>query len=254
MCCDGRFSNRNWVEFRKAFTCSACKAGTTGRLSRPGDTEEPVPVLASRGQHLNSNYCSDGEQQLVIEEPFEKTHDGSTNVPPTIGYEIRIGESRKGGDIVSDGRGYTYSFHKDYPGLRVWRCTFRGCVKFECCNSTLRQITSAGVDYLRNYSQEDFTLNAEREHSHPPHYGVTKRQLAVGQSCSTTIGPSLNLENISTVESARVSADVGVSIDYQDTHNSEVTNAKRKRCPGQRRVNKKQRIAFTLGELFGDDR
>jgi hypothetical protein len=96
-------------------------------------------------------------------------------------------------------------------------------------------------------------LNAEQAHTrHPRNYNVHKQQLTVGQSCSTTNEPSrINLEGISTAESARVSADVGVSIDYQD---SEVTNAKRKRCPGQRRANKKQGIAFTLGELFGDDR
>ena len=54
----------------------------------------------------------------------------STNVPPMNKYEIMIGASRKGGDIVSDGRGYTYSFQLDYPNLRVWMCTFRGCDKY----------------------------------------------------------------------------------------------------------------------------
>jgi len=44
---------------------------------------------------FNSNYCSDGEQQLVIKESFEKTDSVSTNVPPTK-YEIRIGASQKG--------------------------------------------------------------------------------------------------------------------------------------------------------------
>jgi hypothetical protein len=226
-------------------------------LSRPGDAEDLVPVLVSRGQHLNSNYFSDGEQQLVIEESFEKTHNVSTNVPqPAIKYEIRIGASRKGGDIVIDGRGYTHRFDRDFPGLRVWRCTFRGCVKFECCNSTLEQITRPGVDFLRNYSQEDFTLNSEKEHSHPPNYDVTKRQLTVSQSCSATSGRPFNLENISTAESARVSADVGVPIDYQEPHisNSQVETAKRKRCPGQRQASKKQCIAFSAEELFGDKR
>jgi hypothetical protein len=128
-----------------------------------------------RVRHFNRNYCSDGEQQLVIKESFEKTDSVSTNVPPTI-YEIRIGASQMGGDIVSDGRGYAYGFYRDYTGLRVWTCTFRGCVKFQRCYSTLEQITRPGIDFLRNYAQEDFTLDAEKEHSHPPNYDVTKRQ------------------------------------------------------------------------------
>jgi hypothetical protein len=40
--------------------------------------------------------------------------------------------------------------------------------------------------------------------SHPPYYGVEKRQLTVGQSCSTSNGPSFNLGNISTAEPAPV--------------------------------------------------
>jgi len=51
-------------------------------------------------------------------------------------------------------------------------------------------------------------LDAEKEHSHPPNYDVTKRQLTVSQSCSATSGRSFNLENISTAESVRGSADV----------------------------------------------
>jgi hypothetical protein len=43
-------------------------------LSRTDDAEEPIPVLASRGQHFeNINCCSDGERQLVIEESMEQT-------------------------------------------------------------------------------------------------------------------------------------------------------------------------------------
>jgi len=58
---------------------------------------------------LNSNYCSDGERQLVIGESTEQTHHVSTHVQPTtIKYEIIIGASQKGGDGVSDGCGYTY--------------------------------------------------------------------------------------------------------------------------------------------------
>jgi hypothetical protein len=191
----------------------------------------------------------------ACEESIGKTLGVSTYVPPTtIEYEIMIAASQKGGDIVKDNRGYTYRSDRDFPSFRVWRCTFRGCGEFTCCNTALRQITRPGIDFLRHYSQGDFTLDAEREHSHPPNDGVTKRQFTVGQSCSATNGPSLNLENISTAESARVSADVGVSIDYQDTHNTEVTNAKRKRCPDQQRANKKQCIAFSPDELFGDKR
>ena len=108
------------------FTCTACEAGL-------------------RGQHF-SNYCSDGERQLVIEESVAKTHDVST----TIKYEIMNGESQKGGDVVGDGCGYTYSFKKDYPKLRVWKCTH--AVKFPRCNVTLKQITRAGVDFLREYT------------------------------------------------------------------------------------------------------
>ena len=230
-------SRSDWTRIRQTFTCTACEAG-------------------SRGQQLNTNYCSDGERQLVIDESMEKTHDVSTYVPSTtIKYEIIIGASRNGGDIVYDGCGYTYSFRKDYPKLRVWKCTFRGCVRFPCCNSTLKQITTPGVDFLKTYLQEDFTLNAEKAHGHPPNYGVDKRQLPVGQSSSTAKGPSFNLENISTTESTRVSADVDVSIDYQDNHinNSQVETAKRKRCPDQRQTNKKQSIAFSIDELFGDN-
>jgi hypothetical protein len=144
-------------------------------------------------------FCSDGEQQLVIEESFEKTHDLSTYVPPiTIKYEIMIDESQEGGDIVSDGRGYTYFFKIDYPNLRVWRCTYRG-VKFPRCNATLKQSKKPGVDFFRTHFQEDFTMKGVKAHSHPPNYGVEKRQLTVVQSSSTTNGPSFNLENIVTI-------------------------------------------------------
>ncbi len=50
-----------------------------------------------------------------------------------------IDESQKGGDIVSDGRGYTYFFKINYPNFRVWRCTYRGGVKFPRCNAPLRR-------------------------------------------------------------------------------------------------------------------
>jgi len=39
--------------------------------------------------------------------------DVSTYVPTTIKYETMIDESQKGGDIVSDGRGFTYFFKID---------------------------------------------------------------------------------------------------------------------------------------------
>ena len=148
-------SNRIWTTIRQTFTCTTCEAG-------------------SRGQHFSNNYCGDGERQLCIEESMEKTHNESTYVPPTIRYEIMIGASQKGGDVVSDGCGHTYRFKRDYPTLRVWRCTFRGCDKFTCCNSTLRQITRPGIDFLRHYSQEDFTLNAEQAHTRHPRNGWRK--------------------------------------------------------------------------------
>ena len=128
----------------------------------------------------------------------------STYAPPTtIKYEIMIGASRKGGDIVSDGCGYTYRFHRDYPEFRVWRCSFRGCVKFSHCNATLNQLKRPGVDFLRTYSQKEFTLNSAKAHSYPP-----KRQFTICQSSSTNSGASLNFGHISTDEAVRVSADV----------------------------------------------
>ncbi len=148
-CYGGRLSNTDWTTIRQMFTCATCEA-------------------RSRGQRFNSSYCSDGERQLVIEQSIEKT----------LGvFEILIGASIRGGDIVRDGSGYTYGFSKDYPCLRVWECTFRGCVKFPRCNSILKQIKRPAIDFLRNFSQEDFTFDAEKEHSHPPNYSVGKRQL-----------------------------------------------------------------------------
>ena len=231
MCYHDRLSNDRWAKFRQTFTCSTCKAGMAAVISRPEDAEEPVQVLASQSQHFNTNVS-----------------------PITIRYEIMIGASQKSGDIVSDGCGYTYRFSRDYPSLRVWRCTFRGCVKFPRCNSTLKQIKRPGVDFLRTYFQEDFTLDADKPHSHPPLNGVDTQ--TVRQSSATITETLLNLGNFSTSESAQVSADVRVSIDYQDTHvsNSGVTTAKRKRCPVQRQDNKKQSIAFSIDELFGDNR
>jgi len=142
-------------------------------------------------------------------------------------YEIMIGVSQKGGDVVSDGCGYTYFFKKDYQNLRVWRCTH--VVLFLHCNVTLKQIKEAGVDFLRTYAQEDFTLNTPQAHNHPPNNEIEQRQLPYVQLYSTTNGPSFNLENISAAEPARASA--FASIDYQDTHfiNPEVNNAKRNR-------------------------
>jgi acetone carboxylase gamma subunit len=177
----------------------------------------------------------------------------------TVKYEIFICASQKGGELVTDSCGYAYGFYKDFPSLRVWRCDFRGCVKFRRCYSTLKQIKRPGIDFLRNYSQEDFTLNAEEAHSHPPNYGVEERRLTVGQSCSVQLcstpnGPSFNLENISACLPARASA--VASIDYQDTHltNPEVNHANKDRCRDQRQANKQQSVAFTLDELFGGDR
>jgi hypothetical protein len=205
-CYGDGLSHIQWNTIRRNFTCAACE-----------------------GQRLNSNYCSDVERQLVIEGTTEQMHHVSTYVPPTtIKYEIIFGASQKGGDVVSDGCGYTYSFYTDYQGSRVWRCTYRGCVEFPRCYSTLKQVKRAEIDSLRTYSQEDFTL--EKAHSHPPNYEREKRQLIFHQ------------ENISTSESARISANVGVSIDYQGTHisNSGVATAKRKRCPGRAQANKKK--------------
>jgi len=143
ICCDGRFSNRRWAEFRQTFACSTCEAVAPGSLSHPVDAEEPV--VSFRNTCVNNVNVS-------------------TNVPPMNKYEIMIGASRKGGDIVSDGRGYTYRFQLDYPNLRVWMCTFRGCDKYPRCNSTLKQITRPRIDFLRTYSQEDFSLNADQMH------------------------------------------------------------------------------------------
>jgi hypothetical protein len=127
------------------FTCAACEA-------------------RSRGQRFNSSFSRDGERQLVIEQSIEKTLGVSTSVPPsTVQYEILIGASIRGGDIVGDGRGNTYEFYRNYPCLRVWECTFRGCVKFPRCNSILKQIKRPEVDCLRAYSQDDFTLNAGKK-------------------------------------------------------------------------------------------
>jgi hypothetical protein len=86
-------SNDQWTRIRQTFTCAACEAG-------------------SRGQHFNRDYSSDGERQLVIEESMQTTHHVSTYVPATTKYEIMIGVSQKGGDVVSDGCGYTYFFQK----------------------------------------------------------------------------------------------------------------------------------------------
>jgi hypothetical protein len=158
-------SSIQWTIIRRTFTCTACEA-------------------VNRGQQFNSSYCSDGERHLVIE---GKTQHASACPPTTSKYEIMIGASRKGGDIVNDGCRHAYSLQKDYPTLRVWKCTH--AVKFPRCNVTLKQIKRAGIDFLRNYSQEDFTLNAEKEHNHLPNYGIDKQQLTVGQSCSTTNGP-----------------------------------------------------------------
>jgi hypothetical protein len=63
---------------------------------------------------------------------------------------------------------------------------------------------------------------------------------------------TVNLENISTAESARISVNVGVSIGYQGTHisNSEVATAKRKRCPGRPQENKKKCIALSQAGAY----
>jgi len=179
-CSGDGISHSDWTTIRQNFTCAECEA----RI---------------QGQRFNRNYCSDGERLLVIEESTEKTKFENKirkqNTKTKTKYEIIIGASQKGGDVVIDGCGYTYGFHIDYPGLRVWRCTFRGCVEFAHCNSILKQIKRPGIDFLRNYSQEDFTSNAEKAHSQRPNDGVHKRQLTVGQSCSTTSGPSYTLFN-----------------------------------------------------------
>jgi len=61
---------------------------------------------------------------------------------------------------------------------------------------------------------------------------------------------------VSTTESGCVSAVGPASIDYQETdmNNSEIGNGKRKRHPGQLPANKKQSIAISIADLFGDKR
>ena len=127
-CYGGRLSNTDWTTIRQMFTCATCEA-------------------RSRGQRFNSSYCSDGERQLVIEQSIEKT----------LGvFEILIGASIRGGDIVRDGSGYTYGFSKDYPCLRVWECTFRGCwtvgLKHLLTAEAIAFLLEAtGVSFLRQF-------------------------------------------------------------------------------------------------------
>ena len=103
MCYGEGLSNDLWAVLRQKFTCSACKARVSAL---------PVPVLAT---HVKSNDCSDGKGRL---------EENVTTYVPTILYEIMIGASRLGGDIVNDGSGYTYSFKIDYQNFRVWKCTY----------------------------------------------------------------------------------------------------------------------------------
>ena len=64
------------------------------------------------------------------------------------------------------------------------------------------------------------------------------------------------LGNVSTTQSAHVSAAAYVSIDYEESHvsNPAVGTTKRKRLPSQLQANKKQSIAISITELFGDQR
>jgi hypothetical protein len=129
---------------------------------------------------------------------MENTLDRSTYVPPTtIKYEIMIGASQKDGDIVSDGCDCTFSFKIDYPNFIVWRCAL----------------------FFSHLFQEDFILNVKKAHSRPPNYGVEKQQLTVGQSSSTTNGPSFNLENIVKIlirHLAPLKADLSNILDLKD--------------------------------------
>jgi hypothetical protein len=80
--------------------------------------------------------------------------------------------------------------------VRVWRCNYRGGVKFPRCYATLKQREKPGFDFFRTPFQEDFTMIGEKAHNHLLNYGVEKGQLTVSQPNSTTNGPSFNLENI----------------------------------------------------------
>ena len=53
-CYDDYLSDSSWTRICQSFNCTACGAG-------------------SRGQNFNSNYFTDSERQLVIEESMEKT-------------------------------------------------------------------------------------------------------------------------------------------------------------------------------------
>ena len=175
-CYDNSLCKSEWTRICQTFTCTACEA-------------------ECRGKHHQLQHQHQ-QRQFVIEESPEITHNVSTYGPlTTIEYEIIIGASNMGGDLISDGCGYTYGIYRDSPSLRIWMCTFRGCVKYSRCNATLKQIKRHGVDFLRTYSQRDFTMNSIKAHSHPP-----KRQLTIGQSSSTNSAASSNFGNISTDE------------------------------------------------------
>ena len=60
---------------------------------------------------------------------------------------LALSNSDSCGDVVRDGCGYTFSFYRDDQGLRVWRCTFRGFVKFPRCYSILKQVKRTEIDF-----------------------------------------------------------------------------------------------------------
>ena len=75
-CYDNSLSISEWTRICQTFTCTACEA--------------------SRGQHLNRNYCSDGERQVFIAEIHIEPNVSTDGPPTTIQYEFMIGASNIG--------------------------------------------------------------------------------------------------------------------------------------------------------------
>jgi hypothetical protein len=76
-------SHSHWTTIRQNFTCAECEA----RI---------------QGQRFNSNYCSDGERLLVIEESTEKT------------YHVSACVGGGGARLLARLRGY-WRFYIKYP-------------------------------------------------------------------------------------------------------------------------------------------
>ena len=135
----------------------------------PVETDlQPTPQNTSFDITLPVETGPETPMEESVEEPIP---DVIMEDEPTTTYEVIVGGSVKGGDLLADNRGYTYSRKRTTDQATTWTCSNRG----KKCGATVKQ---QGLD--------SFTRGS-REHNHGSDHEKTVRAKARAMVCSDLI-------------------------------------------------------------------